>query len=639
MKEIEALLMIADIDAALIEEASTFTPKKRKKWNIFLPVAASLLLIAGVFSCLLYYNKNKVKLDSNGKIDIYSMKGARIVEADRMPCAELSENSDPYPQQVYVSRLKSIIESKSSDTVIVYGTAKNVKVATVEEVVDGCNIVWNIATFDIDIIDDFQMLDGKETIHVVAASQYVNRCPNIALNTQDMEKMLSNPEGLFILRNLAIKSDTDIEIRNTWKIKGKKYKAEDFADYFVAVKHDCDGESFQYFGDVSLNEIRVLSEEEKDKLILIDEEHFGGKNFCAFLRNRYDMNLDGFFSETERTAVKEINFILSQSGFNMWGGQEEEMQPKEPEEMKGFELFPKLERVCIDYADRVVIRQHPSLKEFCSWEDGSDGGYIREVVLEDCPNLEMISYVGSRGNLFVKNCGKLAIYAYAGTHATGTLSFSQTPNLYMVGDIWKADITWDADTFFSCSDILRRLDDITLEKGEGEQLLLQYPPGEIQIRWNGVKKDYFPLSEGFPLLYIGAEEFQDMYFFELFDKKEDIYDEKGRKGYNICVTYQGKRESEEALSLYLDGVPEIENFYLRPEQAEEIELYEYSPNKGVLFCAKWNLALCYRNGEEEIVLGNLKNKQKQIWFIDEDGNPRFYESRQGALRDNGIRGY
>lgn len=362
----------------------------------------------------------------------------------------------------------------------------------------------------------------------------------------------------------------------------------------------------------------------EEDLILIDEERFGGKNFCAFLRSNYDLNQDGFLSEMERRSVKEIDYC--------WGTRHEVKEydfSLEPEEMKGFELFPELEEVWIDYADRVVIRGAQLLKSF-----GSGEGCIREAVLEDCPNLETIFYTESSGNLSVRNCEKL--YSYRNEFLEGTLSFSQTPDLHIEGAVHDVDITLDADAFLSCFD-MRRLDAVTLERCEEEQLLLRIPPLETQIRWNGVKEDFITLAEGFPLLYIGEEAFQEMYSFERFDKIEDIYDDKGRKGYNICVTYQGKRESKEAFSLYVDGVPEIEKLYLRPEKAEEVELYGYSPNKGVLFCTKWNLSLRYRTGEEDIVLGTLKNKQKQIWFIDGEGKPHCYESRKDALEDNGIR--
>lgn len=88
-----------------------------------------------------------------------------------------------------------------------------------------------------------------------------------------------------------------------------------------------------------------------ENLILIDEEHFGGKNFCAFLRSNYDLNQDGFLSEMERRAVKAIDYCQG----TRREGKEYDFSLG-PEEMKGFELFPGLEEVWIDYADRVVIR-------------------------------------------------------------------------------------------------------------------------------------------------------------------------------------------------------------------------------------------------------------------------------------------
>lgn len=258
MKEAEVLQMITDIDAALIEEASTFT-RKKKKWKVFLTVAASVLLIAGAFSGI-FYNNNKVKLDSNGKIDVYSMKGAQILNENGMPAAGCTVEEEPLLPDKYIPLLKSWIKSGWA---VVYGTAKNIKAVTIEEVVDNNNIVWNIVTFDIDIMDDLQTLDGRETIHVVSASLCENGCPAMELNTQ-MNEMLSNPEGLFILRNSTIEST--FELRNSWKIKGKEYKVADFADYFAYRRYECDGESFRYgYGPVPLDDLRIQNEEREEE--------------------------------------------------------------------------------------------------------------------------------------------------------------------------------------------------------------------------------------------------------------------------------------------------------------------------------------------------------------------------------------
>lgn len=269
MKKSEKPQMITDVDAEFIKEAGTFTPKK-KKWKVFLPVAVSVLLIAGAFSGIFYYNNNKIRLDSNGKIDIYSIKGAQILDADKMSVTGWAANEDPADPEELISHLKKDIIPEARNavmygteviTAVVYGTAKNIKAVTMEEIVDNNKLVWNIVTFDIDIIDDLQTLGGKETVHVVSASLCENGYLVMELNAR-MNEMLSNPEGVFMLN--STNRESLFEIKNTWKIKGKEYKVSDFADYFVYRKYDCNGESFQYYGvPVRLEDLRIEDEEEK----------------------------------------------------------------------------------------------------------------------------------------------------------------------------------------------------------------------------------------------------------------------------------------------------------------------------------------------------------------------------------------
>ncbi len=75
-----------------------------------------------------------------------------------------------------------------------------------------------------------------------------------------MKELLSNPKGLFVLRNSNIESG--FELRNTWKIKGKEYKVADFADYFASTRFECDGENFQYYflQTVPLDELRMQND-------------------------------------------------------------------------------------------------------------------------------------------------------------------------------------------------------------------------------------------------------------------------------------------------------------------------------------------------------------------------------------------
>lgn len=285
MKEVEALQRINGVADDLIEEASSFTVKKKKMWNVYLATAASVLLIVGILSGGVYYFSNKVELDASGKIDIYSIKKAQVIEEVLETSFSTSESDIPGPPEKYVAIHREWIEA--GEEIFVYGTVKNIKMIKLEDYVhdkgvswveeDGTVIMeeedfpatWWIVTFDIDVIDDMQTLDGVETVHVVLACRYTTKSkfafPYILSNPKEMEEMLtkiqSNPTGLFVLKDQTRETENE----SVWEIKGKEYKAVDFADYFVKLRYDCDGEKFQYASGESytvyLDELRMQKEE------------------------------------------------------------------------------------------------------------------------------------------------------------------------------------------------------------------------------------------------------------------------------------------------------------------------------------------------------------------------------------------
>ncbi len=285
MKEVEVLQRINGISEDLIEEASTFTVIRKKMWKVYFATAASVLLIVGLLSGWIYYFSNKVELDANGKIDIYSIKKAQVIKEVLETSFSTSASDMPGPPEEYVAMHREWIEA--GEEIFVYGTVKNIKMIKLEDYVhdkgvswveeDGTIIMeeedfpatWWIVTFDIDVIDDMQTLDGVETVHVVLACRYTTKAkfasPYIIYNPKEMEKMLtkiqSNPTGLFVLKDQTREPENE----SVWEIKGKEYRAVDFADYFVKLRYDCDGEKFQYAcGDsftVYLDELRMQKEE------------------------------------------------------------------------------------------------------------------------------------------------------------------------------------------------------------------------------------------------------------------------------------------------------------------------------------------------------------------------------------------
>lgn len=283
-----------------MEEGNAFTRKKRSVPKVFLAVGVLALLIGGGCFGVFYYNRNKVELDTNGKIDIYSLRGASTrAEIPELYNTFSASEGEPCSREEYLPMLKREIES--AHTAFVYGTAKNVKSITLEDHVqfkrkvqahleDGSSriveqeydypVMWWIVTFDIDVIDDLGTLDGRETVHVVMASRYATATgkgddPFFKLHCPlDVKKVLAdierNPTGLFMLRNQVRQEDerlddTWISNGNIWEIKGKEYHATEFADYFVGTKYDCDGVKYRYnsssdYYTIYLDEIRVQEE-------------------------------------------------------------------------------------------------------------------------------------------------------------------------------------------------------------------------------------------------------------------------------------------------------------------------------------------------------------------------------------------
>ncbi len=289
-------------------EESAFIKGKRRVLKALLVVAVLALVIGG--GGVYYYNSNKVELDENGKIDIYSLKGAKkILEASDLSSdlryvrnnnaiINSVEKGEPYPKEEYITMLKTEIEN--SREAVVYGTVKNLKIVTLNDHVqcsrmvwehyeDGSSIqkerkydypaVWWIATFDIDVIDDMETLDGSDSVRVVMASRYATEDTGgdveYKLNSPErlkeiLMKIQANPIGVFRLRKFAVGEENRLDDTgfssdgNIWEIKGKEYCATDFADFYLSSRYDCDGEKFRYalaeYYTIYLDEIRVQEE-------------------------------------------------------------------------------------------------------------------------------------------------------------------------------------------------------------------------------------------------------------------------------------------------------------------------------------------------------------------------------------------
>ena len=298
-----------------MESERTYTGKKRRVLKVFLVVAALTLLIGGACFVVFYFNSNqyyishKLQWEPNGKIDIYSLKGAEKVLDARDLKYERKEDTgsvtwfadeDILSKEEYLLMLKREIEN--SREAVVYGTVKNLKIVAIKDHVRYTRVnwthysagpsirkeqemdypaVWWIATFDIDVIDDMGTLNGGESVHVVMASRYATEDTDgggtYSINPPENMKALlmkiqALPTGVFKLRKydmgeeIRLDGDGGASSANIWKIKGQEYYTTAFADYYLTSRYDCDGEKYKvgnssYGFTVDLNEIRVKKEE------------------------------------------------------------------------------------------------------------------------------------------------------------------------------------------------------------------------------------------------------------------------------------------------------------------------------------------------------------------------------------------
>lgn len=111
---------------------------------------------------------------------------------------------------------------------------------------------------------------------------------------------------------------------------------------------------------------------------------------------------------------------------------------------------------------------------------------------------------------------------------------------------------------------------------------------------------------------------------QILEKIEDIYDEQGRKGWNVCIDLMENAYSKKAFSVYTKEQPEPKQIHVRPGEISRVDILEYSPNRGIGFKIKWALEVVYRNETEEEVLGTMTDSQ--YWTIGPDGVKRRYPS-------------
>ncbi len=319
---------------------------------------------------------------------------------------------------------------------------------------------------------------------------------------------------------------------------------------------------------------------EHKELLPIDEEHFASEVFRNYITEHYDCDGDGYLSNPEQSAITEICIDYSEDVFAA-------------ERLDGFKYFPALERLDISSAGEIVLQNHPGIKYF-----GGEEGHVGKVFIEDCPALTNIGFY------------------HHGIDSLYISRVSPEARLVVTGCYLK-ELAIDAD--------------LTLGVGSEHGSGLLPISGED---FNGIGNIEF-LSQNETAVPFSEEYWKD--YFEHFDKNdfsymevqvlekiEDCYDERGRKGWNVCINRKVDAYSKTVFSLYTENVLEKEQIFIRPAGVEELEMLEYSPNRGGSFHVIWELEAVYADVSGEIVLGTMK--EDQYWTISADGTKVRYRS-------------
>ena len=224
-----------------IEQKERLRQKNKKPKSIWLRFGAiaacfavATIAVAGI-AFRGFFNK-PVYLE-NGKIDISSLSGAQIMQSP--PDVSQGINGDIYTADEFVSILKERTD------LIVYGTIQNLKTVKVDEL--GA-YSWYVSTFEIHVIDEIRNGNGMQIITVVSAARYYNNTPEYICGLSSNFDLAESASGLFILRK-----NTD----ETWRIAGANLTVSDLGDYRASSQFECNGKSFNYFGDlIDLDELK-----------------------------------------------------------------------------------------------------------------------------------------------------------------------------------------------------------------------------------------------------------------------------------------------------------------------------------------------------------------------------------------------
>ena len=112
--------------------------------------------------------------------------------------------------------------------------------------------------------------------------------------------------------------------------------------------------------------------------VAISEENFGDTRFCDYLKEKFDSDKNGYFSDAELAEVTEIR-----------AGMRNILTPYS--EMKGFSYFPELKRLQLNSANKVEICDVPKLSEIeLAGENSVQTYQLGDLTIKNCLELENI---------------------------------------------------------------------------------------------------------------------------------------------------------------------------------------------------------------------------------------------------------
>ena len=329
--------------------------------------------------------------------------------------------------------------------------------------------------------------------------------------------------------------------------------------------------------------------DERQELIPIDEEHFEGDFLRTLLKQKIDLDGDGYLSKMERERVDHIGFDLDY----LWANPTMDIikdEAKATSYETFFQYFPNLKLFECPRATAIVVRNHDAIRNVSHM---CETGTRDKIIVEGCPNF-MGMYAGDVCEL---------------------VSVTDVPQGVVVIEPYnlKPKYVFDGNIY------VRQYSDDPYERD------LRYFLDEADLAWVNLKASFVGYKKEDVEPWVRGGVF-DEFSYEVFEKVEDIYNEKGVKGWNICVNTKEDIYGKYLFSLYCNQIPEAEAFKTKVSKVLEFTPLVYSPNRGVYGYVVLELEVVYESDVGEQIIGTIE--KKRYCFIEPSGATAFYRTEE-----------